>query len=322
MREFKQFILFGGCGFIGQQLQAYLRLAFPDAQVYVGDLRIESESALQRRIDVRSPIEWEGDFGAQTLIFNLAAIHKTPGHPDLDYFETNIRGAENVCDFARRHGIEHIVFTSSIAPYGAAEELKSESTLPTPNTPYGISKLVSEKIHQVWQAQSSSRSLSIVRPGIVFGKGEGGNFTRLYKALNKGMFAYAGRKDTRKAAIYVKDLCRIMVLMARNEESHFQLYNCCAPAPATIEEIVETVKKVTGIRKHVPLIPAWMLNRAAGVLGALDAVGLGFHPDRVKKLMVSTRIDGHALDNAYPLEYTLESAIEDWWKDCGGNGLE
>jgi hypothetical protein len=31
-----------------------------------------------------------GEFGRDTLIFNFAAIHRTPGHPDYTYFETNI----------------------------------------------------------------------------------------------------------------------------------------------------------------------------------------------------------------------------------------
>lgn len=79
------------------------------------------------------------------IIFNFAAVHRTPGHEDHEYFETNIRGAENVVAFAERHGIKQIVFTSSIAPYGPSEELKSEDTLPTPNSAYGISKLVAEK---------------------------------------------------------------------------------------------------------------------------------------------------------------------------------
>ena len=85
--------------------------------------------------DVRKPIELDVPVSSEDVIFNFAAVHRTPGHPDHEYFETNIRGAENVCAFAERHGIKKIVFTSSIAPYGAAEELKGETTLPTPNTP-------------------------------------------------------------------------------------------------------------------------------------------------------------------------------------------
>ena len=101
--------------------------------------------------DIRKPIEnlpftpTEDD-----VIFNFAAVHRTPGHEDHEYFETNICGAKNVVAFAEKWNIKKIVFTSSIAPYGAAEELKKETTLPTPNTAYGISKLVAEKIHEKW----------------------------------------------------------------------------------------------------------------------------------------------------------------------------
>jgi nucleoside-diphosphate-sugar epimerase len=132
---------------------------------------------------------------ADDVIFNFAAVHRTPGHPDYAYFETNVLGAENVTAFAEKYGIKKIVFTSSIAPYGAAEELKEETTVPTPNTPYGISKLVAEKIHMIWQARNQAeRQLTIVRPGVVFGKGENGNFTRLYWGICGGKFIYPGRK--------------------------------------------------------------------------------------------------------------------------------
>ena len=107
--------------------------------------------------DIRKPIEnlpftpTEDD-----VIFNFAAVHRTPGHEDHECFETNIRGAENVVAFAEKWNIKKIVFISSIAPYGAAEQLKKETTLPTPNTAYGISKLVAEKIHEKWQNGDAS----------------------------------------------------------------------------------------------------------------------------------------------------------------------
>ena len=90
----------------------------------------------------------------------------------------------SVIAFAEKHRIKKIVFTSSIAPYGAAEALKEETTIPMPNTPYGISKLVAEKIHVIWQSRKTDeRQLTIVRPGVVFGKGENGK--DVYKRQDK-----------------------------------------------------------------------------------------------------------------------------------------
>lgn len=279
-------------------------------------------SVYSQCIDVRNAFDMQGDFGPNTLIFNFAAVHRTPGHPDYAYFETNIRGAENVCDFARRHGINNIVFTSSIAPYGAAEDLKTEDTLPTPNTPYGISKLVAEKIHQTWAAESAEHRLSIVRPGIVFGTGENGNMTRLYKGLRSRKFAYAGRKDTIKACIYVKDLVRVMLAMAENEQADkVQLHNCCYYPSFTIEQISKTMMNATDMKRFIPFIPKKPMMAAATVCGLLGGLGLGICPARVKKLMISTNIDGKKLAENYSLSYTLEGAFRDWFKDCNQKEL-
>ena len=229
------YIITGGTGFIGTHLTNLIKERYPDAQVYNLDIvkpgtpnpvvkdykpALRDGQKLQSSFieyDIRKPIEnlpftpTEDD-----VIFNFAAVHRTPGHEDHEYFETNIRGAENVVAFAEKWNIKKIVFTSSIAPYGAAEELKKETTLPTPNTAYGISKLVAEKIHEKWQnGDAAHRQLTIVRPGVVFGKGENGNFTRLYWAIRGHKFAYPGRKDTIKACIYVKELVRQWVSVLR-----------------------------------------------------------------------------------------------------------
>ena len=106
------------------------------------------------------------------LAVNLAAIHREPGHQDYEYFETNLKGAENVCSWADQVGCNKIIFTSSIAPYGPAEEPKDEQSLTVPVTAYGSSKLAAEKIHIAWQHKDiEGRQLVIVRPGVVFGPG-------------------------------------------------------------------------------------------------------------------------------------------------------
>ena len=281
--------------------------------------------------DVRKPIEnLPFTPTPDDIIFNFAAVHRTPGHPDHAYFETNIRGAENVCEFAQKWGIKNIVFTSSIAPYGAAEELKEEATLPTPNTPYGISKLVAEKIHLGWKASSNDHQLTIVRPGVVFGKGENGNFTRLYWAIRGHKFAYPGRKDTIKACIYVKELVRFIWWRATSlitddrlliTDYTADIFNCCFEPAYTIEHIVGAMKKVTGLTQFVPDIPNWVIMPAATVIGAMGAP-MGICPARVKKLQISTNICGKKLAGCgYKFKWTFEEALEDWFNDNGRKGL-
>lgn len=180
-----------------------------------------------------------------------------------------------------------------------------------------------EKIHLEWAAKAAERKLSIVRPGIVFGTGEKGNMTRLFKGLKSHMFAYAGRKDTIKACIYVKDLAHVMLAMAENKDAEkIQLYNCCYYPSFTIEQITNTILKVTGMKRFIPFIPKKPMMTVATVCGLFGGLGLNICPARVKKLMISTNNSGEKLNRNYPLTYTLEGAFEDWWNDCEQKVLE
>ena len=345
------YIITGGTGFIGTHLANLLHEQHPNDNIWNLDIVdpskltgmsdkelqeyttikhwktpvVEGEERKSSYVfcDVRKPLE-ELPFTPTSadVIFNLAAVHRTPGHPDNAYFETNIRGAENVCEFAEKHGIKNMVFTSSIAPYGAAEELKKESTLPTPNTPYGISKLVAEKIHQTWQAGGNDRKLTIVRPGVVFGKGENGNFTRLYWGIRKHTFAYPGRKDTIKACVYVKELVRFIMWNVEKRESASEIFNCTFEPAYTIEQIVHLMKKVTGLNQSVPYIPNAVIKPLA--FGAkMMGSPMGICPERVKKLQISTNICGKKMkDSGYPFNWTFEEALQDWFEDNNRQCLE
>lgn len=331
------YIIFGGSGFIGTHLIHLLNeevvkqgdkiydldIVMPGEEGVVPGIVEKNEGVEYIRLDVRKPIEFDFEPTGEDIIFNLAAVHRTPGHPDKEYFETNIRGAENVTAFAEKYGIKKILFTSSIAPYGAAEEMKEESTLPTPNTPYGISKLVAEKIHEGWQGKDSSRELTIVRPGIVYGKGEHGNMTRLYKGMKGHYFMYTGRKDTIKACIYVKELVRFFKYRMSDNSFHgADVYNCTFEPAYNIEQICETIMKATGMKRHIPLIPGGLLMTAATILGPIGGKKVGIHPARVKKLMISTNICGKKLaDSGYKFKYSFEESFKDWYNDCDRKGL-
>lgn len=339
------YFIFGGTGFIGTHLARLIKLQNKDANVWnldvvnpekiqvalenkvaswatVKDYKTalrsgEKHAATWVKCDVRRPIELPSSITLtpDDVIFNFAAIHRTPSHPDKDYFETNILGAENVCAFADEWGINKIVFTSSIAPYGAAEELKEETTLPTPNTPYGISKLVAEKVHQTWAAAKENRKLLIVRPGVVFGRGENGNFTRLYWGIKKHTFAYPGRKDTIKACVYVKELVYFMIWYMEHEHTKTDIFNVTFEPAYTIEQIVHMMKKVTGLTQVVPYIPNAVIMPVA-VCAKIVGSPMGICPARVKKLQISTNICGKKLASCgYKFKWSFEEAITDWFRD-------
>ena len=331
-------VIFGGTGFIGIFFAYYLLEHKQADKVYLVDIEPvevkfskfrKKQVANDGRIafvkgDVREPLYWFTLAEPIAIIANFAAIHREPGHKDLEYYNTNLLGAENVCAWAEQVGCKNIIFTSSISPYGPSEEVKDERSLPSPLTAYGGSKLAAEKIHQIWQARDdANRRLVIVRPGVVFGPGEGGNVSRLIKAVLHRYFFYMGNKNTRKAGVYVKELCHAMLWMLNRQSTsgeHVSLFNMSMNPGPSIEEYVNAVCKVAGVRRFVPGVP-YLLVLAMACL--IDTVALPlsikhpFSPMRIRKLVRSNNIlPNYLVENGYEYRYTLESALADWRESC------
>lgn len=329
-------VIFGGTGFIGTHIAQHwlterlarrvilVDLVPPREEPYTAVLQqgLQSGQVEFVRWDVRQKIPESLLPAAADLIFNLAAIHREPGHKPHEYFETNLYGAENVCAWASTVSCSRMVFTSSISPYGPSEDLKDEASLPVPETPYGSSKLAAEKIHMGWQAGCKCRKLLILRPGVVFGPGEGGNVTRLVRSLVKGYFVYMGNRQTRKAGGYVKELCRVIQFGLDFQDRAAQnvtLLNFSMDPPPPLEQFVEAIRKAAGIRRSPLNVPRPLL---LGISYPVDAVARLFgirqpiSPVRVRKLFRSTSIDPKGLrELGYTWRYSLEEAFQDWKKD-------
>lgn len=314
----ERYLVTGASGFIGTHL--IRRLCAAGAQVVAVDLKPPRErlpSVDYRQGDVRDLSEFHID-GQVNRIYNLAAIHTTPGHQNHEYYETNVLGALQVTRLADRLAIPEIVFTSSISVYGPSEDMKTEDSVPAPASAYGYSKLLSEQIHRGWLDRQPERKLTIVRPAVVFGPGEGGNFTRLAKLLKKGFFIYPGRKDTIKACIYVEDLLDALAF-AQSQPEPFVLFNGAYPDRYTLEQIVTVL-----IQHHFPrarsyLLPRAFVSTAATGLGAVGFLNIGIHPDRVTKLVRSTDIyPTWLMSHQFQFPSSLETVMQRWQKDTQG----
>ncbi len=329
-------VIFGGNGFIGNHFAVHLLKHGLVKEVFLADIEpmgtahwpkelqeLNAQGKVKYvKLDVRKPIDSHELPASTDLIVNLAAVHREPGHPAHEYFETNIPGAENVCAWAEKINCEYIIFTSSIAPYGTTaeeENERDEQSLPTPNTPYGISKLVAEKMHIAWQRADNKRKLMIVRPGVIFGEGEKGNVSRMIKAIMGRYFFYTGNKQTRKAGGYVKELCYAMAEMMQRQEQQnipFILFNFTMDPAPTMQEYVQAVRKVSKKNRVVMSLPYPLLMLGSYIVQALTLGKSSIKPMRIYKLIKSNNIVPAELRKAgYKYKYTLEEALADWAKE-------
>jgi nucleoside-diphosphate-sugar epimerase len=312
-------VVLGASGFIGTRLIRRLAEARAFSTIRAVDIeppRENLDGVEYHRCDVREPLPPALGEGA-ARIYNFAAIHRTPGHPTNEYYDTNIGGALNATALAAEAGVDQIVFTSSISVYGPSEELLDEQSPLEPVSAYGRSKRFAEEIHRRWREAAEGRRLVIVRPGVVFGPGEGGNYTNLARALQRGVFAYPGRRDVVKSGGYVDELL-LAINFALNRPDPYVLFNFAYPDASTTEEIVHAFAETMGRRASYPTIPKAPMLAAAAVFEALNKVGLRnpIHRERIMKLFLSTRIaPGWLNANDYPWKTDLRAALASWAKE-------
>ena len=291
----KNAIVFGGAGFFGSHLLKRFAEERRYNQLYSVDIReprFASDGVDYLNFDIRQPIPAKLCGDGPFDIFNFAAVHVTPGHEDWEYYWTNVSGATNVCRFASDVGADHILFTSSMMVYGPTEVPKDEDTPVEPVNAYGRSKVLAEGVHRLWQSvRPGERRLTIVRPGVIYGLAEHGNFTRLSHALRQRRFVYPGRTDTIKACGYIDDLISSMIQMGERSDGVF-LYNFCHPQRYTSKEICTAFAQVAGYREPRIVAPFWFLELVASAFEVFAMFGLqtDINRARVRKLYQSTNM--------------------------------
>jgi len=311
-------IVFGGAGFIGCHLLKRIADSRRYDRLYSIDIaepRFVTAGVNYVNFDIREPIParlcGDGPFD----IFNLAAVHTTPGHEDWEYYWTNLQGATNVCRFATEVGAHYLLFTSTMMVYGPTEAPKDEDATLEPVNAYGRSKILAEGVHRLWQSERpDERRLTIVRPGVVYGLAERGNFTRLSRALRQRRFVYPGRTDTIKACGYIDDLVSSMIEMGDRNEGVF-LYNFCHPQRYTSKDICAAFTQVAGYPEPRIVVPFWLLGLAAAGFELLSKLGLknDISRARLRKLYQSTNMVPRRLPQCgFRYRYDLAAGLADW----------
>jgi nucleoside-diphosphate-sugar epimerase len=267
--------------------------------------------------DVRKEIQISDSPSAGDVIVNLAAIHREPGHRSDEYFETNLKGAENICRFAESAGCQEIMFTSSISVYGEHHSTVDEDSKPSPKTAYGQSKLQAEQIHLDW-AKGTGGRLSIIRPGVVFGPGEGGNVTRLVSESLRRRRAIELVPDSAKSGIYIEELLALVHWLRQRplNAGDYQLVNGVSAGTLFFNDYGKVLQASEHFEKNPLKVPVHLLGlglKLAAPLKLIISTSSKVHPERLAKLTRPNDVRSVRLAEwEYPYAWPLDKAMADW----------
>jgi len=308
-------VIFGGAGFIGTHLARHLLATRRFDHVHLADIRPIGDAPRNVSTsvtDVRQPVPVELISEQPTWIFNLAAVHREPGHTASEFFDTNLAGARNVCAYAEAVACKNIFFTSSISVYGPTSAPTAEDARICPTTPYGGSKYPAELIHGAWLAGSPDRRLVVCRPGVVYGPGDPGNMLRMIKAIQRGYFAYPGSPHIFKSYAYIYGLLDSIDFAMESGTRHL-VYNYVETPTEPLGELVRQTKSFLNSSAPVFRIPLPVLLPAARLMQSFVGTKSPIHPVRVRKAAMSTHIVPALLTkNGFTFRYPFLKSLEHW----------
>lgn len=304
-------VVFGGSGFIGTRLCRFL-----NASNYIFNIYDQKKSVLfghlTHIVDVRESISLNIPQGYDVII-NLAAEHRDDVHPKILYYQTNVLGAINVCEFARASKINKIIFTSSVSVYGFAPIGTNELGAINPYNDYGSTKWQAEEIYRQWQAEDSiNRTLVIIRPTAVFGEGNRGNIYNLFKQIASGHFVMIGKGHNRKSIAYVDNVASFIEYAIRFGPG-LHLFNYVDKPDLSMNELVSYVNESLGRslknRIRIPYALGLLIAKLFDITGTLLKKQFPVSSIRVKKFSSNSVYESSVNSTKFKAPNDLLSAI-------------
>ncbi len=237
-------VLVTGCdGFIGRHLVPYL--AAQGHKVIAASRTtpaFEGPNIVFARLpDMSLPFDWQPFLQDCDAVVHLAGIAHTFAEEDL-YDRVNHLATARLAEAARRCGT-HLVFVSSIAAQSGSfsEHELTEDDTPRPNNAYGRSKLAAE-----YAIRASDVSYTILRPVVMYGDGEKGNFAFVHEISRLPVLLPFGRLKAKRSVLSVQNFCSAVQLILTNCRARGETLIVSDPTPLAVSELIARYRASLG----------------------------------------------------------------------------
>lgn len=299
-------IIIGGSGFVGDYLRN--RIVNPlvlDKKLFKG----------QGYVDITIPQTFDSNFESNDNIILLAAEHRDDVSPVSKYYDTNVIGTQNVLEEMDRVGCKHLIFTSSVAVYGLNKINPDENHPVDPFNHYGKSKWEAEKVIKAWYDKDpDAKSVTIIRPTVIFGEKNRGNVYNLLRTIASGKFLMIGKGSNRKSMAYVGNVVAFIKHRLELAEEGYHVFNYVDKPDLTMTSLLGVIEK--SLDKKIPSarIPVWVGYLGGfgfDLLAFLTRKKLAISSVRVKKFIATTQFNATKVHmSGFKAPFTLEEGLD------------
>lgn len=211
-------------------------------------------------------------------------------------------------------GIKNLIFTSSVAIYGLDKNNPNENHIKDPFNHYGKSKWQAEQIIREWyNKDSAGKSVTIIRPTVIFGERNRGNVYNLLKQISSGKFLMVGKGENKKSMAYVKNVVAFIKDRLEKEDSGYHIFNYADKPDFNMNELVSIIEEKMGFNIPKYKTPYW-LGMIGGYffdfLSKVTAKKMSISSVRVRKFCAVTQFDATKAHGCFDAPFVLKKGLE------------
>lgn len=232
------------------------------------------------RANVSDPASLRGLFVSAAEVIDLVygSVPKTSFEDPFADIQNNLPATVAVMEELARSHVERFIYVSSGGTvYGEASSLPISEEQPTrPISPYGVSKLASERYADLYRVCRDVPSI-IVRPGNAYGERQAGNVgqgfiaTAMWRCIRQQPVTIFGERGTTRDYIHVDDIANALLALL-DKGTVGDTYNIGTGIGTDNQQIIDLVASVaehSGIaRPLVEINPSRPFDVKANVLDA------------------------------------------------------
>src|SRR5216683_6045134 len=168
-------------------------------------------------------------------------------------YNNNLIGSVNLINASVNHGAKCLVFTSSIAVYGAGQSPMTEDMIPIPEDSYGIAKLAVEHELRI-SHEMFGLNYIIFRPHNVYGERQnvGDRYRNVVgifmnQLLRREAITIFGDGQQQRAFTHIDDVAPIIARSVEYAAAKNQIFNVGADIPYSVNELAQIVAQAMGL---------------------------------------------------------------------------
>ena len=243
----------------------------------------------------------------------LAAEHRDDVSPTSLYYDVNVQGTKNILQAMEKVGVKNFIFTSSVAIYGLNKNNPDENHVHDPFNHYGKSKWQAEIAIKDWfDKDPRGKSVTIVRPTVIFGERNRGNVFNLLKQICSGRFLMIGNGQNKKSMAYVGNVVAFIKKRLHDKETGYHVFNYADKPDYNMNELVSVIEKKMELnipRIKIPYFIGMIGGYCFDFLSIVTRKKLSLSSVRVKKFCATTQFNANKSHNSFSAPYSLNDGL-------------